>query len=81
MKLAKSRSSRPLLNWVLAQGHQLLAFQVERSGAEYSVSVTPKDGAERLYMKKLDDSARAFHLHAALVAGFREAGWTSVAYR
>jgi hypothetical protein len=81
MKLAKSRSSRPLLNWVLARGHELLTFQVQRSGGEYSVSVAPKDGAKRLYMKKLDDSARAFHLHAALVEGFRDAGWTSIAYR
>ena len=81
MRLAKSRSSRPLLNWVLGRGQQLLAFQVDHTDGAYSVSVMPSDGAKRLYMKKLDDSARAFQLHAELVDGFRDAGWTSVSYR
>lgn len=77
----KSRSERPVLNWVLARGQHLLTFQVNRSGQEYQVSVTPQDGERGFYTKNLEDGTKAFQLHAALVSGFRDAGWTSVEYR
>jgi hypothetical protein len=78
-------SPRPLLNWVLRRGRETLAFQVRRAGERYQVSVLPR-GLEmgrkniRPYVTLLS-GANAFRLHAALVAGFRDAGWTSVAYR
>jgi hypothetical protein len=55
--------------------------QIERTGRSYRVSVRPQGRHGRLYEKSFDASVSAFQRHAALVAGLRGAGWTSVAYR
>ena len=81
MKIQTSRTSRPLLNWVLCRGRQLLMCQVEQTGESYRVSVRPQGRRRRLYEKTFDASVNAFQRHATLVAGLRGAGWTSVAYR
>ncbi len=80
MKLPDFGSS-PLLNWVLQQGRELLAFQVDRAGARYRVSVFAPGSPKRLYSRVCTVGSDALRLHAALVADFREAGWTSVSYR
>jgi outer membrane receptor protein involved in Fe transport len=54
---------------------------VDRAGGRYQVSVAPVGQGKRLYGKLLHGSWNAFRLHAALVAAFRDEGWTSVAYR
>jgi hypothetical protein len=76
-------SPRPLLDWVLRRGREALRLQVERTGDRYQVSVSA-DGGRRLkplYVNLFRACPNAFQRHAALVALFREAGWTSVAYR
>jgi hypothetical protein len=55
--------------------------QIERTGRSYRVSVRPQGRHGRLYEKSFDASVSAFQRHAALIAGLRGAGWTSVAYR
>jgi hypothetical protein len=80
MKLPTLGSS-PLLNWVLQQGLELLTFQVDRTGARYRVSVSSPGSPKRLYSRVCAVGSDALQLHAALVADFREAGWTSVSYR
>ena len=80
MKLPTFDAS-PLLHWVLQQGRELLTFQVDRTGARYRVSVSSPGSARRLYSRVCPAGSDALQLHAALVADFREAGWTSVSYR
>jgi hypothetical protein len=81
MKITPFDTPRPLLNWVLQRGRQLLRFQVHRRGNRYQVSVLPGGQKERLLVRVFSACPNALQLHAALVAGFRDAGWTSVAYR
>jgi len=81
MKITSSNPRRPLLNWVLQRGRQLLSFQVHRTGNRYQVSVLPSGQQERLFVRVFRACPNALQLHAALVADFRDAGWTSVAYR
>ena len=81
MKTRASKTSRPLLNWVLCRGRQLLMCQIERTGESYRVSVRPQGRHRRLYERTFDASVNAFQRHASLVASLRGAGWTSVAYR
>ena len=81
MKITSSNRPRPLLDWVLQRGRELLRFQVHRTGNRYQVSVLPGGQRERLFVRIFQGCPKAFQLHAALVAGFRDAGWTSVAYR
>jgi hypothetical protein len=81
MKITPFETPRPLLDWVLQHGRQLLRFQVHRTGNRYQVSVLPGGQQERLFVRVFRACPNALQLHAALVAGFRDAGWTSVAYR
>ena len=81
MKIASFDTRRPVLNSVLQLGRQLLSFQVHRNGNRYQVSVLPGGQEERLLVRVFNAVPSAFQLHAALVAEFRDAGWTSVAYR
>jgi len=81
MKRTLSVSPRPLLNWVLCRGWQLLTCRVERTGNRFRVSALTQEGRHHLYVKRFDASLAAFQNHAALVAGLRRAGWVSVAYR
>lgn len=75
-------SPRPLLDWVLGRGREVIRLRVARTGERYRVSVSP---AHPQHQKPLfyvfRASPKAFQRHAALVASFREAGWTSVTYR
>jgi len=80
MKTTAFDTPRPLLNWVLQRGREILTFQVRRAGDRYQVLVMPRGRKEKLYARLLN-GPKAFRLHAALVADFRDAGWTSVAYR
>jgi hypothetical protein len=81
MKITPSKTPRPLLDWVLQRGRQLLRFQVHRTGNRYQVSVLPGGHQERLFVRVFSACPNALQLHAALISGFRDAGWTSVAYR
>lgn len=81
MKTTGAKRARPLLDWVLSRGQEVLAFQVKRAGKRYEVSVSSPGLQRRLYGKFCQGGVNALQLHAALVAGFRDAGWTSVAYR
>ena len=81
MKITPSDTKRLVLDWVLQRGRQLLSFQVHRTGNRYQVSVLPGGQEERLLVRVFSAVPSAFQLHAALVAEFRDAGWTSVAYR
>ena len=75
-------SPRPLLDWMLRRGREVLRLQVERTGDRYQVSVSPANRRQRpFYTNVFHGCPHAFQRHAALVALFREAGWTSVAYR
>jgi hypothetical protein len=76
-------SPRLLLDWVLRRGGEVLRLQVERTEDRYHVSVSPADRQQQkpLYKNVFRACPNAFQRHAALVALFREAGWTSVAYR
>lgn len=76
-------STRVLLDWVLRRGREALRLQVERSGDRYNVSVSPANRQQQkpLYTNVFHACPNAFQRHAALVALFRDAGWTSVAYR
>lgn len=80
MKAKPTRSRRPLLNWVLCRGREILACQVARTGDRYRVSVQQNGRKGRLYVRVFDGSLNAFERHAAIVAGLRHAGWTSIAY-
>jgi hypothetical protein len=80
MKIRAFDTQGPLLNWVLRRGRETLAFQVRRAGARYRVSVSADRQRSRPYVRLLN-GPNAFRLHAALVAGFRDAGWTQVGYR
>ena len=81
MKITSFDTPRPLLNWVLQRGRQLLSFQVHKTGNVYQVAVLPGGHREHLFVRVFSRIPNALQLHAALVEGFREAGWTSVAYR
>ena len=81
MKRTRSVSARPLLDWVLCRGWELLTCRVERKGSRYRVSAVTQEGHHQGYVKRFDASLAAFQNHAALVAGLRRAGWVSVAYR
>lgn len=81
MNRTLSVSARPLLNWVLCRGWQLLTCRVERTGNRYKVSALTHGGRHNVYVKRFDAGLAAFQNHAALVAGLRRAGWVSVAYR
>ena len=76
-------SSRPLLDWVLRRGREVLRLQVEQTGDQYHVSVSPANRRRQapLYKNVFRACSNAFQRHAMLVALFREAGWTSVSYR
>jgi len=79
MKKTRATSSQPLLNWLLRRGPDTLAFQVRRAGSRYRVSVLRGD--QSVYSTLVNAGRSAFQFHAACVAAFREAGWTSIAYR
>ncbi len=82
MKIKRFDTPPPLLNWVLRRGCEILAFQVYRdAGNQYEVAVSSPGVPNRLYAKSCQGGPNALQLHAALVAGFRDAGWTSIAYR
>ena len=81
MKTTPSRTPHTLLNWVLRRGRDILTFQVNRDGARYEVSVSAPTAKRRVYTEFCHGGPSALQLHAALVAGFRDAGWTSIAYR
>ena len=71
----------PLLNWILRRGRNVLAFQLYQERNGYEVSVSAPGRSKQLYSRLCAEGRNALQLHAALVAGFRDAGWTSVAYR
>jgi hypothetical protein len=71
----------PLLNWVLQQGQETLAVRVSQAGKRYQVSVSSLSQNTRLYAEAFQGGRNALRFHAALVAGFRDAGWRTVAYR
>ena len=81
MKTKRFDTPRPLLNWILRRGRDILAFQVHCAGGRYEVSVSSPLVRKRVYARSCGRGPSALRLHAALVAGFREAGWTSIAYR
>ena len=81
MKSTRSKTPHTLLRWVLRHGRDILTFQVNRDGARYEVSVSAPTVKKRVYAKFCHGGPSALQLHAALVAGFRDAGWTSIAYR
>jgi hypothetical protein len=81
MTNTSANPSRPLLNWLLRRGHHILAFQIRRAGARYQVSILPAGENRLVHSKRLRAGRNAFQLHAKWVAAFRDAGWTSVAYR
>jgi hypothetical protein len=87
MTKARSNSPRPVLNWILRRGPRTLMFEIRRTGARYQVAILPGDGSrrvatkKRLHAKLFRAGRKALQLHATLVAGFREAGWTPVASR
>ena len=81
MKRKDSSATRPLLDWVLCRGRQMLTCQVERKGRQFRVCVRPQGARSKLYDKLFDASLNAFQRHAALVSQLRGAGWTSVVYR
>ena len=70
-----------LLDWVIQRGRHLLAVRVSRAGELYEISVCSPGRKGRLHAEFCRGGATALRLHAALVAGFRDAGWRSVAYR
>ena len=72
---------RPLLNWILRRGCQILSLQVARAGAEYQVSVSSDRHRQPVSVDLFNACPHAFQRHAALVVAFRDAGWTTVAYR
>ena len=76
-------SPNVLLDWVLRRGREVLRLQVERTGDRYHVSVSPANRRRKkpLYVNVFRLCPNALQRHATLVASFREAGWTSVAYR
>jgi hypothetical protein len=80
MKSQAFDSSRPLLDWLLRRGSHTLAIQVRRAGTGYQVAILPGGENRRVHTRLFRAARNAFQLHAAWVAGFREAGWTSVAY-
>jgi hypothetical protein len=80
MKAKPTRSPRPLLNWVLCRGREILACQVARTGDQYRVSVEQNGRKRRLYVRVFGGSLSAFERHAAIVASLRHEGWTSIAY-
>jgi len=67
METTGAKRRRPVLNWVLSQGPQVLAFQVKRDGRRYEVSVTSPGLRKRLYAKCCQGGVHALQLHAALV--------------
>ena len=67
---------RPLLNW-LSGWRRHFRLQVEPYRSGYQVSVLPT-GQKPLYVRAFHAAPAAFQRHAALVAAFRQAGWTSV---
>ena len=81
MKTKRFDTPRPLLNWILQRGRDILAFQVRCAGGRYEVSASSPLVRKRVYARSCGRGPSALRLHAALVAGFREAGWTSIAYR
>jgi len=81
MNITTSNTPYPLLNWVLLRGRDILTFQVNRKGTRYEVLVSEPTMKKRVYAKLCQGGASALQLHAALVAGFRDEGWTSIAYR
>jgi hypothetical protein len=80
MKRTRSVSRRPLLNWILYRGWQLLTCRVERIGDRYRVSALTHGQRRCVFVKRFDASLAAFQSHAALVADLRRAGWMSIAY-
>ena len=76
-------SSRPLLDWALCRGREVLRLQVAQSGDQYHVSVSPENRKRKapLYKDVFRACSNALQQHAILVAMFRDAGWTSVSYR
>jgi hypothetical protein len=70
-----------LLDWVLQRGRQLLAIRVFTTGTGYQVSISAPEEKTRVYARYFRQGPRALQVHAALVAGFRNEGWKSVAYR
>ena len=73
--------SRPLLNWLLRRGPHTLAFQVSKNRSRYQVSIVPAGTQRRMHTEQCRAGRSAFQRHAEWVAAFRDAGWTSVAYR
>jgi hypothetical protein len=81
MKTKRFDTPRPLLNWILRRGRDILAFQVRCAGGRYEVSVSSPLVRKLVYARSCGRGPNALRLHAALVAGFRDAGWRSIAYR
>ena len=80
--MTDSSSSRPLLNWLLRRGQDTLAFQVRRTRSRYQVAILPGgENRPALHTTLFRAGRNAFQLHASMVAAFRDAGWTSIAYR
>ena len=72
---------RPVLNWVLTRGSQLLTCQVEQAGDQYLVSALPQAAGKPIFLRRFDAGLEAFHTHAALVTDLRGHGWMLVEYR
>jgi len=81
MKTKRFNPSHPLLNWVLRRGRDVLAFQVYQDRTGYEVAVSAPGRPTQLYSRLCAEGRNALQLHAALVADFRDDGWTSIAYR
>lgn len=73
--------SRPLLDWLLSRGALTLSIKLRREGNRYQVSIDRGGADEHLHVTRVGAGRKAFQLHAEWVAAFRDAGWTSVAYR
>lgn len=74
-------TTNALLDWVLQRGRHLLTVRVSPKGNGYQVSVLSPEQSARVFNQYCDAGPSALRVHAALVAGFRDAGWKSVAYR
>ena len=72
---------RPLLNWLLRRGRQILRLKVTFAGTDYQVSLSSDGQPKPMSVDLFQDCSQAFQRHAALVAKYRDAGWTSVTYR
>jgi hypothetical protein len=69
-----------LLKWILCRRGHIVTCQIDRAGSRYRVSVLPHGQHKSRLVEMFDANLTAFQRHAALVAGLRDCGWTTVDY-